>query len=169
MGQLIRWDEMIKWDNIVSGEADNDAKFLLKYWNLAQESVQLECGDDWSDEKFALTKAYIFLFGAVNWCSRRQKLSISDTYSAYVSFLIDHAGLPRKAARKLVRNLSFLVENSDEVHPYLRAGEQSVEEFVDGNKDAPVQLAHTLRTQESFGVWSELSETIPTPIAATAH
>ncbi|MDH3695311.1 MAG: hypothetical protein OER96_12160 [Gammaproteobacteria bacterium] len=159
---------MIKWDEIISSDTDEFGTFLQNYWNLTQASTRVECGNDWPDESFALTKAYIFLFGVVNWYGRQQKLSIADTYTTYVRFLMDHVGLSQESAQNLVDNLSFLVESSNEVHPYLQAGEQSIQEFVEGDMEAPAWLAKTLQTQEGFGVWSELSNSSSKSVSAIA-
>jgi len=168
MGEIMRWNEMIKWDEFISSNTDEYGTFLQNYWNLTQASTRVECGDDWSDESFALTKAYLFLFGVVNWYGRQQKLSIAETYTTYVSFLVDHVGLPQESTQNLIDNLSFLVESSAEVHPYLQAGEQSIQEFVEGDVEAPVRLAKTLQTQEDFGVWSELSNSSSKSVSAIA-
>ncbi len=157
MGKLIRWNKMIKWDEIIEHDKDDFSMFLQNYWELIQVSTRAECGDDWTDENFALTKAYLFLFGVVNWYGRQHKLSIPDTFARYMNFLVDHVGLSQESAQELVGHISFLVESSDDVHPYLRAGEKSVQEFVDGNQDASRELANTLLTQEPFGVWADLS------------
>ena len=169
MGVLVNWNDNVKWDEFISSETDEFSTFLQNYWNLTQESTRNECGDDWLDESFALTKAYLFLFGVVNWYGRQQKLSIRDTYTTYISFLTDHVGLPEVSAQGLVDNLSFLIESSNEVRPYLQAGEQSIQEFVEGNMDAPARLAKTLRSQEDFGVWSELSGPESSSHSVVAH
>lgn len=168
MGQLFRWGAMIKWDEMIGNDMDDFSAFLQNYWNLTQTSTCAECGDDWADEDFALTKAYLFLFGVVNWYGRKQKLSIPETYAVYMEFLVSHVGLPQQAARELAGHLSLLVESSDAVQPFLQAGEQSVQKFVDGNLNASKDLAKTLRTQKAFGIWCELSGTNNESIAAAA-
>lgn len=128
---------------VLTDESEQFLDFLHRYWTITTAHVERQCGLHWDSHLDWHQYAEVYLFGTINDFGRQSHLTIDQTLSLCVVFLMEKMDKSLVEAQQTMDHIIAHVEAWD-CCAYSQAGEQALHAFANGDFTSTHCLADLL-------------------------